>query len=219
MMEDIMDLVLGLNAQGLALMANDDFDPAIEDIRTALDQIRHISQFAVTVNVPQVFLSNSALSLTEDAFRRVEATGDVLLGQGFSIQLASRHDPKLSLQDTSLLTSILLFNLGLAYHLRGLSTNNVAQASDLRMAMHLYQHAMGLSIEQSVPIDPRIALLLVAMGNNMCSVAASMGKLQDLSIALEWTKIYSRSVAENVPFFWMNVTFWDNLGKTPAAAA
>lgn len=216
-MEDgIVDLVLGLNAQAIALLQNDEFDPAIEDLRTALDQMRHISNRAHKDASLQLWFQISTLG--ETAYRRVLQTGDVILGHGFLARGTHLDESQLSLQDTSLVVVIILFNLGLAYHLRGASTF-VNPFNDLRMALTLYKFAMDLSIEQLVPMNPNIALLLVAMGNNTCSVAATLGELDELHLALERTKEYSQRVPEQVTFFWSNVTFWTYLKTSPAPAA
>ena len=227
--DGIIDLVLGLNTQALALLRNDEFDPAMEDLRTALNQMRHLSSSNNSRSGAQQQQSSLSVRLQsspppeEGFYRRVVDSGDVILGQGFTARwVANTTTPRqLSVQDTSLLTATLLFNLALTYHLRGVSVTDGSGFTDQRMALHLYQHAMGLSLEQFVPLDPTntISLLLVAMGNNLCSVAASLGKLEDLRLALEWTQACCRTVAEHVPFFWLNVTFWNYMGKNPAAAA
>ena len=211
---------LVLNSSAVTRLAQDNYDAAMEDIRSALGQTRSVTDGLLpTAHDTESTDRLHVAPVATDPYRRVLESGDIIFGQGFTAHIHNPSSQKLSDHDTCLLTVILLFNLALSYHLRGISAESPSRSMDQEKALSVYHHAMELSVNHLNIADPTVALVLVAIGNNMCSISAGLSKFRDLHVTLEWTYLQCTDIAQNVPFFWLNVMFWKSLGMSPAAAA
>jgi len=213
--------VLANNACAIVYIKQNDYVTATKNLHSALDQIYAYiipgSVIGASDDVPNRLVANIR---PDDACVRVQDTGDIIVRKGFTIQNAlGDTSPILSDQDTNLLTVALLFNLGLCYHLSAVSITQSHDFHYFRIALSVYGHAAELSLRHVGCDDPSVTLLHVAIGNNMCSVAAALHMYDDVNAIMEWTQSKSTAIAHCVPFFWCNVIFWKCLSAGPAPAA
>mmetsp|Transcript_18117 Transcript_18117/g.34378 ORF Transcript_18117/g.34378 Transcript_18117/m.34378 type:complete len:218 (-) Transcript_18117:45-698(-) len=214
------DTVLANNEQAIMHLEQNNYVLATMNLRAALDNMR--LNYKNSPNSLSLADTTDRLQVTlhPDACVRVSDTGDVIVGQGFAIHRENPSQRQLvSDPDTSfLLTVTLLFNLGLCYHLRGLNQSK-DDSRNLQKALSIYRQALELSLRCVGSSNPSVALVFVAIGNNMCSVAAALLLFDDVKAILEWTHLQSTNIALNVPFFWSNVLFWKYMSASPAPAA
>lgn len=87
-----------------------------------------------------------------------------------------------SLVNMTIVSSIILFNLGIVYHLRGLEENNQSSACLLK-ACSLYQKSQVLLAGSGVPLNstgnPVIDMLSMAIENNMAHVFFELSMYED----------------------------------------
>jgi len=97
------------------------------------------------------------------------------------IPCPSVYSPDL-LINTTIISSIIIFNLSIIYHLKGLEGNGMC-VMRLRKAKTLYQKSHHLLMDAGVPMsstgNPVIDMLTMALFNNMAHVSYEMGRYDD----------------------------------------
>ena len=219
-------IALSLNMQAIVSHNEGDYQAAIRRYRSAVEQTLMSAetkfQMSRRGSLAHSMSPQSQLSVEPCCpgfVQVVQHTGDSIVSGPFLVSTdGSASIFHVSDHDASVLSLALLFNMALSFHLRSLESAKV-RSLDLRRAMFLYKSAM--KIVQECPRDftnPSEALLVVAVGNNLCIILSDLYEHKKVKKIMDFTMHFWLFTTEgNTRFFPRNTISW-GLAPTQSAA-
>ena len=186
-------------------------------LRRALEELKHYTKSMSSFDTSQ---EENLVQVYPGKARQEESTRQ-LYTTPFHISLLSDEDEEqeqvgaefISEQDVNLLSATLLFNMALAHQLNGSLT------VDTKKAIAFYRLALTTSQRTDILDRADIALLAVAIGNNLAACFAELFLYEQLASCLEWTLDTAEEMMGDYSFFWTNLVQWQNTQCLSAAAA
>lgn len=209
-----IDAIGHLNTEGVARLVSGDYDTAASSFHAALEHVKSLMNSA-----PE---SSDCLQSWDIVCRGVNLSHqtsmpskcDVFLG-GFLFFPPKQGRETPSSKDLELLTAILLFNMALVHHLRGLDCGK-SQGKHMDRAKSLYHWAIDL-VQGLDLID---ATLWLALANNLAAVSLEAFDYTTLEGCLQWIEtILSSEESPHFAFFASNLVSVGACQDQPAAAA
>lgn len=230
--------ILSLNEQAIDALSYNDHRRAISCLRTAIDQVRSSPELSVMHNHNRGVSSATALlvaSVQKDSLQLLPSDDVMIVARPLSILLASSTSQKklnvftcLTELDIELLTTTLIFNLGLCMHVHALSSMH-NQSKNLQKAMSVYKG--GIVNAPTLPINKKefrpasfkysLGVVLTAMGNNLASILVSTCQYESLKKIMQWTEAHAVQCCPglNLSYLVGNSMCWRSTLTKPASAA
>ena len=151
----------------------------------------------------------------------VSEAGDTIFDQ--AVGLLIRPDfTTATLNDVNLLTiTTLLFNLGLAYHLRATLDSGSSRFEDIRQAKSIYKVGIKaffvMARASPEDLDPSIYPLLAVLSNNLGCIAIEEYDYDTVDHCVALTEV--EDIPMELPFIQLNKQSWCNFRAKPSPAA
>ena len=216
------------NDQAIVCLCNSDFDGATSLFRAGLDKLRGIAMLDSTV--PDEHASSQGLSGISIVTPTIGSTlpiinpGGTLFGNSFKF-VAIGDSPAEQLHQINLLSTTLLFNLALCYHLKS-HLGDTDAPKDLRRAQLLYTFAGKISSRR--PRSRACDVLELVIVNNLACIYEDVLDYESLEHCINWvatrsTELLVEDVDERaldeLSFLWVNLLAWRSAKHNPSAAA
>ena len=228
-----MNSAITRNDEGAAFLRASNYNAAIAAFTSGLETLRALNGQVVVHSEPKQVSLFPSLKSYDAATEVISEAGDAIYNHAFALTLVSfdttraggttesLQDAEVDQVDVRCATAIVLFNLGLSYHLRSTIDRDSSKFLDLKRARRLYQAGMKVvGILRHLMQDsaqPWIPTLMFVLGNNMGCIAVEEYDYDMVDRCIEWT--HTNVIPLEIPSILLNHVSWESFKSHPAAAA
>ena len=167
-MNSLLNTVIAINNGGVHMMSGGDYASASSAFGTALNQVKSFLESAeyrppLTPESQWPCIHSSVQVPFAD-----QTTSFPIFTECIALSPILSEGSSSSIQDADLIVAVILYNAGLAFHLRAQSASST---KGLRRASHLYKLAMHLCQNSSPCIITEHTSLLLGLSNNLAALA------------------------------------------------
>ena len=215
-----MDQSVSFNNEGATHLCAGDLETAIRCFTSALEKLRRTDASSFQVKNDENLRTFVPIPELVNDYELVSESGDTIFDQVFRIPISDNQDFSSSFAG-HLLTTTILFNVALCYHIRSMTARDASRFVDLKRAKRMYKigirafFAMEASSfdGQILPLYP----LLSAISNNLCCLAIDDFDFVTVKHCIKWVR--AGDIPERAPSNLLNYMSWCDFKTRPAPMA
>lgn len=215
-----MDQSVSFNNEGASHLCAGNLDTAIRCFTSALEKLRRIDASSFQVKNDENLRTFVPIPELVNDHELASESGDTIFDKVFRIPISDNQDFSSSFAK-HLLTTIILFNLALCYHIRSMTARYASRFVDLKRAKRMYKIGIravfameAFSFDgQILPLYP----LLSALCNNLCCLATDDFDFDTIEHCIEW--VCAGDIPGQAPSNLLNYMAWCDFKTRPAPMA